>query len=301
MFHYSLYNLSVASDINIRPLAGCLCPPGAYDIRVRLGRTPATLSRKPLLKTVCTEMAENEFVFFHKSLGLRFYVKNGDEIIVDMDYYTDPDKVSVFFLGSIMGAVLYMRGWIPMHAASVITDKGAVLLTGKSGVGKSTLVFALMQRGYRIFGDDVAPVRLKDGQAMVYPGYPRLKLWKDALVLNGVRAQNYPRIRQAIEKYYVDASGFFHDQPIPAHRVIHLTTHNKSGLQVAEKIRGLERLNIIRQVTYRGEYARGLKREAVQFRICTSLAELPMAVVHRSHEPEDFTAFVNELEALVIK
>lgn len=48
-----------------------------------------------------------------------------------------------------------------MHAGAVERDGGALLLSGKSGQGKSTMATYLVDHGWRYMTDDVAPVRME--------------------------------------------------------------------------------------------------------------------------------------------
>jgi serine kinase of HPr protein (carbohydrate metabolism regulator) len=51
-----------------------------------------------------------------------------------------------------------------IHASSVAIDGRAVLLAGKSGVGKSDLALRLIDRGAVLIADDYTEVRRRDGR-----------------------------------------------------------------------------------------------------------------------------------------
>jgi GT2 family glycosyltransferase len=54
-----------------------------------------------------------------------------------------------------------------LHAAAVGTEKGAVLITGKGGVGKSTTALACLQRGFFYLADDYVIVKIEPTPTVV--------------------------------------------------------------------------------------------------------------------------------------
>lgn len=68
-----------------------------------------------------------------------------------------------------------------LHAAAVGTDDGAVLITGKGGVGKSTTALSALIRGYQYASDDYVVVKL-DPTPRVYSLYSTAKLNPDQIV-----------------------------------------------------------------------------------------------------------------------
>lgn len=70
------------------------------------------------------------------------------------------------------------RGCQLLHAACVGTDRGAALITGKGGVGKSTTALTCLAHGMRYVGDDYLVVRL-DPQPRAYSLYATAKLHHD--------------------------------------------------------------------------------------------------------------------------
>lgn len=78
-------------------------------------------------------------------------------------------------LGPVLLLALALGGTFCFHASAVATPdgRGVVVFAGPSGVGKSTLAAAF---GPRRLGDDVLPVSVVDGVAVVHPRFPQLKL-----------------------------------------------------------------------------------------------------------------------------
>ncbi len=59
-----------------------------------------------------------------------------------------------------------------LHAGAVERDGGAVVISGPSGEGKSTLVTLLCESGWRFMSDDVAPLRMDVDEVLPYPLSP---------------------------------------------------------------------------------------------------------------------------------
>lgn len=77
-----------------------------------------------------------------------YWVKEGREIVIEPGPAAEAGDVRVFLLGSAFGALLHQRGLPPFHAGAVAMEGKAVLLAGRSGVGKSTLAAELCRRGH---------------------------------------------------------------------------------------------------------------------------------------------------------
>jgi hypothetical protein len=62
-----------------------------------------------------------------------------------------------------------------LHAAAAAHGRGALLIVGPGGAGKSTLVTALLAHGFRYLGDDVVPVDLGTGRVVPFPAAPAVR------------------------------------------------------------------------------------------------------------------------------
>lgn len=60
----------------------------------------------------------------------------------------------VHIFPTLLGILSPVIDVVPVHAACLVCDGHGVLLTGQSGVGKSTLTIALAQRGYALLSDE---------------------------------------------------------------------------------------------------------------------------------------------------
>ena len=296
MYYYQLYSLTVASDIPIRGVAESDAGRAAYDLRIRLCKAPDSLASQPFVSDLCASMTEKEFLFYNEKLNVRIYLRDGREIRVDPDYYRDPDAVSVYLLGNVLGAVLYMRGWVPLRASAIMTERGAVLFAGAAGAGKSTLACALVRRGYPLIADAIAPIALQDGEVTVLSGALKLNLWRDSLQLNNLSPRAPARIRKPLNKYYVSAPETAPAGALAVYKIYHLTVHNRDRLLIHEIPEAAERLKALSGNLYHQPYAKGLNREESALKAVMRLAERPVSSIVRPQRPKDFEAFIKCVE-----
>jgi HprK-related kinase A len=91
--------------------------------------------------------------------------------------YTIPEAVplplSMALLAAEMGMNLQIalgeRHYLLLHAATVERDGKALILTGESGSGKSTMSAVLMSQGWRLLGDEFALIDPETGLAHPFP------------------------------------------------------------------------------------------------------------------------------------
>ncbi|MEN8106979.1 MAG: hypothetical protein ABFS22_03130 [Pseudomonadota bacterium] len=57
-------------------------------------------------------------------------------------------------------------GWVPLHAASITSDKNCALLCATAGGGKSTLTASMIRRGWKTLGDDKLLLRTNEDGAV---------------------------------------------------------------------------------------------------------------------------------------
>jgi hypothetical protein len=77
-----------------------------------------------------------------------------------------------FLLDTVAFLAALCLGREALHAATVVVGEGAVALAGASGMGKSTLAAALLERGARLLSDDVTVVEAAGDRVLAYPGAP---------------------------------------------------------------------------------------------------------------------------------
>ena len=82
-----------------------------------------------------------------------------------------PGDGAIAILEAMVGAVvagLHRQGLLAVHAGAVSGPRGAVVVAGRSGQGKSTLVLGLVRRGFGLLSDELAILDPSDGRVHPY-------------------------------------------------------------------------------------------------------------------------------------
>lgn len=177
----------------------------------------------------------------------RYWIRNGNEIIIEPYPGADDESVRVYLLGSAIGALLFQRGLLLIHGNAIEVNGGCLVCVGDSGAGKSTLAAAFLQQGHRLLADDVVPV---DAGGFATPGFPRIKLWADAARQLGIETEGLRRIMPDMDKYNVPLGQRFCDSPLPVKWVYVLEASERDDFAL-EPFDGMARFEPLHENTYR--------------------------------------------------
>jgi hypothetical protein len=231
----------------------------------------------------------------------RFLVRDGREIIVKPEAAATSSDVRVFLMGSPFAALLHQVGVLPLHASCVRVGDAAVAFVGVSGTGKSTLAAYLRQRGYAVLCDDFCPVRVYPGLgAVAFPGFPRLKLWAEALKSLGLDSADCQRPRESIEKYELAIDTEAGEPFLPLRRLYLLCERRdfERDPQGIVPVTSVGRLRVLLNHTYRFRYVKGFGQQPDHLR--AGAAVLKSASLFQLWRPWDLSLIsdtVNDLEA----
>jgi len=227
----------------------------------------------------------------------RYAVEGGARIVVDASAEAAPREVRVFLLGSVFGALLHQRGALPLHAGGIETPSGAVLFSGPSGHGKSTLTSAFAARGYPILSDDISRLGLgAEGQLMVWPSFPQVKLWADSAELLGRSVEGLERIRPGRDKYAIAMREAFAAGPLPVRVIYELTPHFKKTTSL-EPLGGNDAFSSVVHNTYRRGFL-GPRARVRHFALAAAAAKAVRVVrVFRPMFPLEIDTLVDLLAA----
>ena len=302
MNDYTAYGLRVRSAIPL-PFVPLPDAPGGErgsngepDVTIRIGRTPRRIggARGALPRRAGGRWEAAPGAFLRHMGGVaRYFVTGGCDILVEP---LGPDRdVAAVLTGSIFSALLQQRGVVPFHASAVATEAGAVLFAGSSGAGKSSLLAALLARGYTMLADDMtAVVPDGSGRPEALPAFPRLRLCADALDMLGRRARARDRVYEGVEKYSFPVERF-HGKPLAVRAVYVLAAHDRDGIEI-EAAAPAASFQWLCRYTYRVRYLAALGQRR-HFRTVAAVAKrAPVFRVARPSRPFRPDALADRIE-----
>ena len=199
----------------------------------------------------------------------RYQVEAGCRIVAHADPGVDDDSVRLFMLGSAIGALLAQRGRMVLHGNALRVSNKALICVGSSGVGKSTLAAALMQRGHGLLADDVVAI---DAEARALPGLPRIKLWQDAADHLSVDTGCLGRVRPTLDKFSLPMTGATTTGPVPMGWLYLLEPHRSDKVDITP-VRGIAAFKLLQQNLYRARILRAMSPLPEHLALCGRMAE----------------------------
>lgn len=300
-YHYKLCSLSIASEIALPELSSL--SPGAAgaepDVHIRRGPLADTLEAADHIMPTYQTRGDDTLLLRVPEVG-RYRLQGPGTIIVDPEPGVSAERVSVFLLGTIFGALMHIRGKLPLHASAVQVGDGVVAFCGPSAAGKSTMAASLAERGYPIVADDVCVVDLSQGECpMVLPSYPRVRLWGDSLAaLKGtqpVHGGKAPARERSPEKRHVRYEGV--DAPLPLTRLYLLHSARGTPRRGTEAVAGTAALALVLGNVYRWLLAQKLGARPRTFLAAAKVtSSAAIARLHRDDRFAEMDSFLDTLE-----
>jgi len=214
VYSYVAYGLGIESELPLPELdVGAAAP----DVVLRLGK----VDRRPLELDTRGDgfwATADEACRSLANVGTCL-VRRGREIIVEPVPGADERVLRLSILGPAFALLLHQRGRFVLHASAVESAGGAVAFTGGSGWGKSTLAAALHARGCALVADDLTAIAVSPECSTVFPGFPQLKLWPEAVASLGEAPEALPQLHPEFDKRARRVVQGFSHQRLPLRRI----------------------------------------------------------------------------------
>ena len=237
MFHYKLYEMKVAADIEFPQLVVCE-DDSDIDIEIRQGEIPQDI----------LDETERKYEFGEKRSWLSnmtcyFVVENGNKITYSLKEGGIVMKLCNYLLGFGMSMIAMQRGILSVHCSALADENGAVLIAGESGAGKSTISKAFLDKGYRLMADDMAWVETIEGVSYAKPAFPYQKLCRNVVVEQGMDMDELIYINEDKDKFLAPYKGEFSTKAVPIKAFIMLVVTNRDEI-IFEEIKGIEKFKV---------------------------------------------------------
>jgi hypothetical protein len=294
IFHYRVFGLHLGSEM--------ACPellPGDEsaepDILIRRGVVPEELE-EPVDSGARWQTAPGMYLLNLPRVA-RYLVRDGQEIVVQAREGVSEDRVRTFLLSACLSILLHQRKLFAIHCSGVQTPHGAVLFSGNSGMGKSSLVGAFLERGYRILADDMLALKFDEQDRVIaLPGFPQVKLWADVARALGRSTEGLRRVLPEYERFIAPEADRFSSEPLPLHAIYFLRIHNNPDFRL-EPLDHAPRFNALLDNTWQKLTLPGLGLREWHFQTAARIASLTYAArLIRPQEPLDLRRTADLLE-----
>lgn len=267
---YHLFGLNIVSEIH---LPGPKPAVNVPDVTINYGTVPGRLVNPRISEkgeVLSIQFGVGEFLLRVAGVAA-YYVAGGCRITVQPEPDVETERVLIFLTGSAIGALLYQRGLMVLHASAMMVNGKCLAFTGDSGMGKSTLAAGLHRRGHAVLADDLCALSLDKGLPFVSPGFSRLKLWGASLKKIGCPSRPLERVRwdDGRDKFFlpVDMGNAI---SVPLNTVFVLETSENRQIDIVQ-IKGMEKIDALIQNTYRYIAVNGFDLKKKHFQQCCSI------------------------------
>lgn len=281
-YNYKVYGLNIKSEILLPELLSSNNNE-YFDVNISYGIMPQEVS-KEIDDGRFFDFQKEKMWFYIKDIA-KYYIFNGDTIIVEQFNNAHEYYVKAFVLGSAFGMLLLQRNIVAIHGSTVVVNGQALIITGIQGVGKSTLTSAFREKGYSFMADDVSVSgKGKDKIPIVYPGYPQQKLCRDAMKKMNYHLEDFKRIDEGRDKYAIPVHKGFIKEAMSLGAICEITIGENPYVE-SEEITGVEKLKLLLKNIYRVEVTQYAGMNADYFKNCVDIAKnIPFFKIRRQKD-----------------
>lgn len=239
MFYYKMYGVVVGSEFKIP--AGYIIDEQEPDVVVRHIKTKEIMPELHII--------DREYGVVQMNDGTMFHIKNGSEIIVKASEEVDWFKVTQYIATECLPAILFQRGVFTIHGSCIEVNDGALIITGASGAGKSSLANEFIESGCRILADDTVGVDVVEDDVYAIPAFPQRKLVVDMVEKVGIDSSKLIDLKQNVPKYAINVDEQYCNQPRKLKALVWVCKHSGKNVEIHE-VTGADKLKFLMDTSY---------------------------------------------------
>ncbi|MCR8746786.1 hypothetical protein [Romboutsia lituseburensis] len=243
-FKYRVYGLNIESEIKLEELIKIKenqC--NHIDVKIKYGQVCEKIKKQVNDNSwIGTDI--NDICIYIKDIAI-YQIKNGNTIIVEPLKDKDNERIKSFLLGWSFGILLIQRKTIALHGSAISKGDKAIIISGKSKAGKSTLASALNNKGYKFLSDDVVALDMLNDNVLVHHAYPEKKVCKDVMKVLGYDEKNYKINKQNAEiiRYKVPVTEIFEPNPRKVKAIFEIVSKDEYKKVSIEKLEGNKKID----------------------------------------------------------
>lgn len=279
--------------------ASAKLPAFLRDVDVRMAAIPNSLA-SPNARGVLWQAARGQFLLYAPGVA-HYLVEHGRSITIDPEPGASECDMVRFLRMTPLAALLYERNMLAFHAAAAVKDGRGILLAGDSTAGKSTVLMALIEQGWKMLADELAAVDTDDqGNARVFPTFPEVRFRQ----CSGMKPECGRDMPSSFARK--DGRGWqtvtqrqaFDDQPRRLYSIFWLGVQNRDRID-RQVLAGGERFRAVGALAYNSHIADALFDRGEYMRCAGRLAQtVPVYRLRRPRGKGTVEQVVDEIEAI---
>jgi hypothetical protein len=254
------------------------------DCVISYGKVPKTIN-KPDASGGVFQSKGKRFLLRIEKVG-RYLIEDGNSITIENAPDATVQETIVFLWASAIAVLLHQRGILIVHGSAINMKENAVIFSGHSGSGKSTIASSFLKRSAaNLISDDISAISINNfGFPIVLPGFPVLKLWRDSSEKLGYDWNESRIIRESINKMLVDSSHCFVSNEVPL-RQLYILSYKNQGPAEVQEINGYKKMDLVLGKIFRKNYIKGeiLGQEALFNEALKILPQIRVCTLQRKH------------------
>ena len=149
-----------------------------------------------------------------------------------------------------MALIALQKKILPIHSSGIMKGNNAILISGDSGAGKSSLTAAYIENGFDLMADDVTYIKKGEGDMpFAYPAFPYQKLCRNEVEKRHQGEEGLVYIGEEKDKFLVPWRGNYTAGSRPLKAIIYMSKYQGDELLI-EEVKGFEKYLVLSKALF---------------------------------------------------
>lgn len=246
MYQYQAFNIVIQSELLLPYLPTYLGDVPDNIVSIIFGKIDANEISNPLLNGLCFQASRQLFRLSIPHIA-NFLIRDGNTIIIEAMPNADEDSLRTFVTDMCLGIVLMQRNAFILRGGVVKLNEQGILLLSATGMGLSTLMAAMLKRGYAMLTDKLCAI---DETGYALPGLGCIELYDHVAQAIDFNMDRVQRIRPPLNKYLIPAVEQHYTKPLKI-KAIYTLNFAPDALLQCVKLAGPQKMQYLQQAIYK--------------------------------------------------